>query len=85
MFGHFLLKLFFDRLQALGADSLSLIVNDIVRVVAENAARLIFGKYDLIVIRKDLKRILFIYAHSFSYLDRQNDSAEMVYHSYNSG
>ena len=78
-------KLCFYFFKAVGADTLVVEINNVVRVAAENAGGLIFFKDYLIIIGEDLDGILDIDIHYLSDLYGKNYSSKLVYFSYDSG
>lgn len=65
-------------LDAVTADQLALEHRDVVRVAAENAARLIFLKYYFVVIDEYLDRILRVYIHLVAKLYREDYSSKFI-------
>ena len=79
------LYLFLQLLNAFGADILTLVVDDILGTVAENACRMIFVKNDIIPVYENLKCVSLRDIQSAAKLDRQHDPPELIDLSYNTG
>ena len=65
-------------LDAVAADQLALEHRDVVRVAAENAARLIFLKYNFVVINEYLDRILRVHVHLVAKLYREDYPSKLI-------
>lgn len=74
-----------ELLEALGADVLTLEVDDILGVVAEDASRMILVKNDVVAFNEDLESILLGDVKSTAQLDGEHDAAEFIYFSYDTG
>ncbi len=68
----------FQISKALCADTLTVVVNDIVGVAAENACGIIFLKNNSFVVHEDLHRILDVEVKHFAELHRKHDSAKFI-------
>ena len=79
------LYLVFQLFDAVRADVLSLVVNDILCAVAENACRMIFVKDDIISVYKYLKRVSLCDVQSASKLYRKDNTSELINLSNNTG
>ena len=77
--------MFLELIEAICADTLAVEEDDVVRVIAENACRVIFLQNDAVIVGKDLNSILDLDIHGFSDLDRENDSAQFIHFSDHSG
>ena len=67
------------------ADVLALEVDDILRVVAKDAGRLIFTKNNGVVVYIDLQRVALRNIQRAAELDGENDSAQLIDFTYNPG
>ena len=65
-------------LDAVAADQLALEHRDVVRVAAENAARLIFLKYNFVVIDEYFDRILRVHVHLVAKLYREDYPSKLI-------
>ena len=63
----------------------TLINNMVQGVVAEYTRGLIFLKDYFVFIRKNLKRVFFVYIHCLADADGKHDSSKLIYFSYHSG
>ena len=81
----FISILILELVEAGLADVLALVVHNILRVVAEDAGRLILLEDDSRLINIDLERVLLSDVQSSAKLDGQDDSAEAVHLSYDAG
>ena len=77
-------ELCLELLEAIGANSLVVEVNNVVGVSAEYAGGLVFLEDDLVIVGEDLYGILDVDVHDLSDLDGENYSSELVYFSYDS-
>ena len=78
-------ELFVHGADAVGADVLALVVDDVLRVVAEDAGRLILAQDDGLTIHEDLDAVFFLNAEGSSQLDGEHDTAKLVNFSNNTG
>ena len=78
-------ELFVHGADAVGADVLALVVDDVLRVVAEDAGRLILAQDDGLTIHEDLDAVLLLDTERSSQLDGKHDTAELVNFSNNTG
>ena len=76
-----MLKLFFDLLEAVFADTLAVEINNIVGIVAKNARGVVFHENYFSVVCVNFDGIFFFDVHCLSDLYRENDSSEMIHHS----
>ena len=81
----FRLKLSLELLYALGADSLSAEIDNVVCVVAERACGLIFLKDDLVIVGEYLDGVLYVDTQNGAELLGKNYSSKLVNLSYYSG
>lgn len=72
-------------LDAVGADVLALVIDDVFGAVTENAGRVILMKNNVITINKNLESILFSNIQGAAKFDGQNDTSELINFSDNSG
>jgi hypothetical protein len=63
---------------AIGADVLALITDDIFRIIAKNAGRLVLFEDDAVPVHKDFQRVAFRNIERAPHFDRQHDTAELV-------
>ena len=72
-------------LDAVGADVLALVIDDVFGAVTENAGRVILMKNNVITINKNLESILFSNIQGAAKFDGQNDTSELINFSYDTG
>ena len=77
--------LFAQFLQALGANVLALEIDHVMCIVTENAGRLILLQNDRIAVYVDFQSVALSDAHSAAQLDGQDDAAQLIYFSYDTG
>ena len=63
---------------AVGADVLALITDDIFRIIAKNAGRLVLFEDDTVPVHKNFQRVAFRNIERTPHFDRQHDTAELV-------
>ena len=72
------LNLFLELFDAIRADVLSFIADDVLGAVAENAGRMILVKNDIIAFNKNLKSVFFSDVQCAAQFDREYDSAQLI-------
>ena len=63
---------------AVGANVLALVVDDVFRVITEDAGRLILAQDDGLAIHEDLDAVFFLDAEGSSQLDGEHDTTQLV-------
>ena len=79
------LEMLLELIEAIGADALAVEKYNVVGIVAEDTCRMIFLQDDAVIVGEDLDGVLNLDVHGLSDLDRENDSAQLIYFSNHSG
>ena len=74
---------FFEFLDTLGTYILTLVINDALSAITENASRMILMQNDVITVYKNLKCVFLCDVESTAQFDRKDYSSQLIHFSHN--